>query len=132
MRTTADTNLLVRVIVADDPIQAALAQRQLANADLVALPVVALCEMVWTLSRAYNLKKSHVAVALRTLVNSHNIVTDRPAIDAGLAVLDAGGDFADGVIAYQGQMLGGQNFVSVDKEAVSLVAAQGIHAGLLA
>ena len=70
MRITADTNLLIRVIVADDPIQAALAQRQLANADLVALPVVALCEMVWTLSRAYNLKKSHVALALRTLVNS--------------------------------------------------------------
>ena len=29
-------------------------------------------------------------------------------------------------------MLGGQNFVSFDKEAVGLVAAQGIHAELLA
>jgi predicted nucleic-acid-binding protein len=132
MRITADTNLLVRVIVADDPIQAAFAQKQLAHADLVALPVVALCEMVWTLSRAYKLKGSHIALALRTLVNNHNVVTDRPVVEAGLAVLDAGGDFADGVIAYQGQMLGGQSFVSFDRDAVSLIAAQGIHAELLA
>ncbi len=132
MRITADTNLLIRVIVADDPIQTALAQKQLAHADLVALPVVALCEMVWTLSRAYKLRADHIALALRTLVNSSNVVTDRPAVDAGLAVLDAGGDFADGIIAYQGQMLGGQSFVSFDKDAVSLIAAQGIRAELLA
>jgi predicted nucleic-acid-binding protein len=132
VRVTADTNLLVRVIVADDPIQAALAQNQLAHADLVALPIAVLCEMVWTLSRAYKLKGSHIALALRTLVNSHNVVTDRLAVDAGLAVLDAGGDFADGVIAYQGLMLGGQSFVSFDQDAVSLIAAQGVHARLLA
>ena len=131
MRITADTTVLVRVIVADDPIQTALAQEQLAHADLVALPVVALCEMAWTLSRAYKLKAAHIALALRTLVSSYNVVTDRSAVDAGLAVLDAGGDFADGILAYQGQMLGGQSFVSFDKDAVSLIAAQGIDAELM-
>jgi predicted nucleic-acid-binding protein len=132
MRITADTNLLIRVIVADDLVQTALAQKQLADADLVALPIVALCEMAWTLSRAYKLNGNHIALALRTLVNSYNVVTDRSAVDAGLAVLDAGGDFADGIIAHQGQMLGGQSFVSFDKAAVSLIAAQGIRAELLA
>jgi predicted nucleic-acid-binding protein len=132
MRITADTNLLIRVIVADDLVQTALAQKQLADADLVALPIVALCEMAWTLSRAYKLNGNHIALALRTLVNSYNVVTDRSAVDAGLAVLDAGGDFADGIIAHQGQMLGAQSFVSFDKAAVSLIAAQGIRAELLA
>lgn len=46
-------------------------------------------------------------------------------MDAGLAVLDAGGDFADGVIAYEGTWLGGDIFVSFDKKAVALLSIQG-------
>ena len=43
----------------------------------------------------------------------------------GNVLLEAGGDFADGVIAYEGRWLGGEAFVSFDKKAVSLIAAQG-------
>jgi hypothetical protein len=35
----------------------------------------------------------------------------RPAVEAGLSRLDAGGDFADGIIAYEGDWLGGEEFV---------------------
>jgi predicted nucleic-acid-binding protein len=42
-----------------------------------------------------------------------------------LALLDAGGDFADGVIAYEGSWLGADSFVSFDKKAVKLMEAQG-------
>jgi predicted nucleic-acid-binding protein len=48
-----------------------------------------------------------------------------------LAVLDKGGDFADGAIAYEGRWLGGEEFVSFDKEAVSLLQSQGKRARLL-
>jgi predicted nucleic-acid-binding protein len=41
-----------------------------------------------------------------------------------LALLDAGGDFADGVIAYDGTWLGAETFVSFDKKAVSLLKKQ--------
>ncbi len=41
------------------------------------------------------------------------------------------GDFADGVIAYEGSWLGGETFVSFDKKAVSLLVAQGQSARLL-
>jgi predicted nucleic-acid-binding protein len=54
-----------------------------------------------------------------------NVQANRPAVDAGLAVLEAGGDFADGVIAFEGQWLGGETFVSFDKQAVGLLQAQG-------
>jgi predicted nucleic-acid-binding protein len=37
----------------------------------------------------------------------------------------AHGDFADGVIAYEGAWLGGETFVSFDKKAVALLKAQG-------
>ena len=61
-----------------------------------------------------------------------NVVVNRPAVEAGLRVLEAGGDFADGVIAYDGNWLGGETFVSFDKRAVSLIRRQGQRAQLLA
>ena len=48
-----------------------------------------------------------------------------------MALLAAGGDFADGVIAYEGNWLGGDAFASFDKQAVRLVEAQGGAARLL-
>jgi predicted nucleic-acid-binding protein len=59
-------------------------------------------------------------------------VVNRPAVDAGLAILNAGGDLADGLIAYEGKWLGGETFYSFDKKAVSLLAKQGHQAELLA
>ena len=53
------------------------------------------------------------------------MVTNRPAVDAGLALLEAGGDFADGVIAYEGAWLGGETFVSFDKAAVTSLSELG-------
>lgn len=56
---------------------------------------------------------------------------NRPAVEAGLAILELGGDFADGVIAYEGNWLGGKTFVSFDKKAVALLKAQGQSMRLL-
>lgn len=56
---------------------------------------------------------------------------DRPAVEAGLALLEAGGDFADGAIAFEGHWLGREVFVSFDKQAVSLLKAQGHNAQLI-
>jgi len=49
----------------------------------------------------------------------------------GLAILDAGGDFADGVVAFDGQRFGGETFVSFDRKAVKLHREQGTSAQLL-
>jgi predicted nucleic-acid-binding protein len=65
------------------------------------------------------------------LLAGANVVLNRPAAEAGLAVLDAGGDFADGVIAYEGNWLGAETFVSFDKKAVKLIDAQGRSTRLL-
>ena len=46
-------------------------------------------------------------------------------------MLDAGGDFADGVIAYEGSWLGADIFVSFDKRAVKLMQSQGKPSRLL-
>jgi predicted nucleic-acid-binding protein len=46
-------------------------------------------------------------------------------------MLNVGGDFADGVIAYEGNWLGADTFVSFDKRAVKLLETQGKSARLL-
>ena len=56
---------------------------------------------------------------------------DRPAAEAGLALLDAGGGFADGVIAFEGARHGGETFVSFDRKAVKRLADGGRAARLL-
>jgi predicted nucleic-acid-binding protein len=125
MKITADTNVLVRAITGDNERQSKVAQAELANADVVALALPALCELVWVLSQGYKISSAEIAEAIRRLMNSVNVVVNRPAAEAGLALLDAGGDFADGVIAYEGNWLGADAFVSFDKKAVKLIEAQG-------
>ncbi len=132
MKVTPDTNVLVRAIVGDDKRQSKVAQTELANADVIALALPALCELVWVLSRGYKIPTAEIAEAIRRLINSANVVVNRPAVEAGLALLNAGGDFADGIIAYEGRWLGAETFISFDREAVTLIAAQGASARLLA
>lgn len=131
MKITADTNVLIRAAVQDDPHQARKATKVLQEAELVAVPVPVLCEFVWVLRRGYKKSASEVSEAIHRLTKSVNVVVNRPAIEAGLALLDAGGDFADGVIAYEGNWLGAEELVSFDASAVSLLQSQDVRARLL-
>ncbi|MES2193950.1 MAG: type II toxin-antitoxin system VapC family toxin [Pseudomonadota bacterium] len=130
MKITADTNVLVRALTEDHIQQSKAAQIALDTADMVALTIPTLCELVWVL-RSYRIQSSDIATTLRGLLDGTNIVVNRPAAEAGMAVLEAGGDFADGVIAYEGNWLGADTFISFDKKAVSLIEAQGKSAKLL-
>ncbi|MER9018328.1 type II toxin-antitoxin system VapC family toxin [Mesorhizobium sp. M0898] len=131
MRVTADTNVVLRAYVADDEGQAAIAVDLLAKADIVAVSLQALCEFAWVLARQYQTEPENIAAAIRALLNTANVVVNRPAVEAGLSVLDAGGDFADGVIAFDGGWLGGETFVSFDRKAVKLLSARGQSVQLL-
>jgi predicted nucleic-acid-binding protein len=131
MKITADTNVLVRALTEGHPEQSKAAQMALSKADLVALAMPALCELVWVL-QGYKIRPSDIAGAIRRLLNGVSVVVNRPAAEAGLAALEAGGDFADGVIAYEGSWLGADAFVSFDKKAVKLIEAGGGSARLLA
>jgi predicted nucleic-acid-binding protein len=125
MRITADTNVLVRAMTGDDTRQSKAAQTELARAEIVALATPALCELVWVLSQGYKIASTEIAEAIRRLISGANVVVNRPAVEAGLIMLDAGGDFADGMIAYEGTWLGAEVFVSFDKKAAKLIEAQG-------
>lgn len=121
MKITADTNVLVRALVQDDPEQAQVAVAVLQQAELVAVPLPVLCELVWVLRRVYQFQPSDCSAAIRALLQARGVVMDRPAVEMGLAVLDAGGDFADGVIAMEGRALGAHQLATFDKTAASLL-----------
>lgn len=115
----------------DDPKQARTAAKLLREASLIAVPLVCLCELAWVLQRGAKLSREDVSAAIRSLMATGNITMNRPAAEAGLALLDAGGDFADGVMAHEGYWLGGETFASFDKQAVALLTAQGQASRLL-
>jgi predicted nucleic-acid-binding protein len=131
MKITADTNVLVRALTEDHAAHSKVAQQALSKAEIVAVTTPTLCELVWVL-RSYKIRPSDIATKIRELLNSSNVVSDRPAAEAGLAMLDLGGDFADGAIAYEGAWLGADTFASFDKKAVKLIESQGRSARLLA
>lgn len=131
MKIAVDTNVLIRAVVRDDPAQAKLAIKVLKQADLIAVTLPCLCEFGCVLRQVYGFTAGDVASAIRALLAVANVETNRPAVEAGLSVLEAGGDFADGVIAYEGCWLGGESFVSFDKKAVALLTAAGQSARLL-
>lgn len=131
MRVTADTNVLLRATIADDPNQARRAQELLGEAELVVMPLAALCEFVWASRSAYRRTAREIGDVIRAWLVSPTVRLDRRAVEAGLAILDAGGDFADGVIAFAGRQMGGTVFASFDRKAVALVAAAGGETRLL-
>ena len=131
MKVSIDTNVLVRVVLQDDPEQSRSASKLLREASLIAISLPCLCELVWVLLNGARLPKEKVADSIRTLLGATNVVMNRPAVEVGMTILAAGGDFADGIMAYEGSWLGGEIFISFDKKAVLLLTAQGQSARLL-
>lgn len=67
MKITVDTNVLVRAVVLDDPIQAAVATNLLMDATLIAVALPCLCELVWVLRKVYAFQAADAALAIRAL-----------------------------------------------------------------
>jgi len=132
VKVAVDTNILVRAVVRDDEQQADAAAALLLSAETIAVSVSCLCEFVWVLRRVYGFGQGEIDAAIDALLAAANVAANRPAVEAGLAMLKAGGDFADGVIAYEGRWLGGETFISFDKKAVALIAKRGQPASVLA
>lgn len=132
MKITVDTNLLVRMATGDNEAQARKALQIVSSAERVIVPLPCILELFWVLESVYRFSREEIAQSLITLTRPANVSTDAAAIDVGLRVHAAGGDFADGVIAAAGAAMGGEAFVSFDRKAVARVSAIGLsaqHAG---
>jgi len=131
VKIVADTNLLLRFVLGDNAKQYEVALEIMGRAQAVIVTNVALCELAWVLRSRYGVSRENIAATIVRLRETRNIVLDSVAVDTGLSILQAGADFADGMIAFEGMRLGGETFVSFDKKAVTAIAKQGLEAKLL-
>jgi predicted nucleic-acid-binding protein len=131
LKITADTNVLVRILMNESVPEGPRASNALRSAEQIVLTLPMLCELVWVLGRGYKKPRAEIADAIRSITAGETTLVDSAAVGAGLAMMDAGGDFADGVIAFEGRKLGGDVFVTFDKLAAKLIAADGGKVELL-
>src|SRR3546814_18272422 len=91
----------------------------------LAVTLPALCAFCWVLRKVYRYEAERVAAPVRLLIDAGNVAADRHAVEAGLAILEQGGDFAQWVLAPAGHWLGGEPCVSFARGSVGLLATQG-------
>ena len=80
---------------------------------------------MWVLRRVYVFTRADCRGAIEALMASQSVVPDRPAVAAGLQLLASVGDFADGVIAFGGRLLGSEQLATFDSKAVRRVSEVG-------
>lgn len=90
-----DTNVLVRLLVADDPGQARRAKVLVEKNDVVVATTV-LLEAEWVLRSSYGFDSGEISAALRRFLGLRQVAPEAPAVVAqALDAYDAGLDFAD-------------------------------------
>lgn len=113
-----DTNFLLRFLLRDDPIQSPIAHRYFADTNnTLILSMVTLCEAVWVMKKRIKLRNPVIVTVLQGLAKQSHIKFDRTIFEIGIAFLQAGGDFADGVIAYQVSQFDHAHLLTFDKDA---------------
>src|ERR1041384_7128013 len=117
MKAIVDTNILLRAILDDHPTQSPAAKAFMESQEFLSVTLPTLCEFAWVLRKGYKSSRQELSVALQTILAIPNISLDYEAVAAGLALMAEGGDFADGVIAYEGVRLGGEVLVTFDRDA---------------
>lgn len=121
-----DTNVLVRYLTQDDPIQSPqateLIEHRLTGRNPGFISVVAMAEMVWVLERAYGLNNDQIADAIeRTLQASELMVENEQQVFAAMTTLREGrGSFADALIGALGTRAGCSHTATFDRGALRL------------
>ena len=90
-----DTNLLVRILTNDDPIQARRAVKILKSDDIF-IPKTVLLETEWVLRHAYEIGRSHIIIGFQKLLGLPNVnVEDPDSIYQAISWYENKFDFAD-------------------------------------
>jgi predicted nucleic-acid-binding protein len=125
-----DTNVVVRVLVGDDPMQqqAALGRLRKIRADGggALVSAVVLAEVAWVLSSAYGYDRAQIAAALRGLLATPPfVVTPRPAAIAALAAYEKGpADFSDYLIVELARVEGCTKLLTFDRRLLKNPACE--------
>lgn len=118
-----DTNVLVRLLTNDDPVQAQCVQDAL-DAELRAgrecmVGHIVLCELVWVLARLYGYSVPQCQFAVGSLLEFAGLRFEAMPVvlRAFHAWQEGGGDWADHLIGTQMRALGCETVLTFDKRA---------------
>ena len=121
-----DTNVLVRYLTQDDPIQSAKArdviERRLTLANPGFVSIVAMVETVWVLERAYELTPIEIVGAVERILQTEVLVVEneQEVFTAMIALKQGQGSFADAVIGALGARRGCSRTLTFDRKALRL------------
>jgi predicted nucleic-acid-binding protein len=118
-----DTNILLRFLTADDPVQTARVDALFAASEKAGerlfVSVVVLCELSWTLrSRPYGLDRAQILAVIEKILGTGQFeVQHRSLVRRALADYGAGrADFADYLIGWQSLEAGCADTVTFDRK----------------
>jgi len=121
-----DTNILVRYLTQDDPIQSpkagAIVELRLTEEKPGFVSVVAMIEIVWVLERAYRLTAHEIVGAVERMLQIDVLVVEneQEVFTAMIALKDGQGTFADAVIAALGARMGCACTLTFNRKALRL------------
>lgn len=121
-----DSNILIRYLVQDDPLQspkaAEIIERRLSEENPGFVSIVAMVETVWVLDRAYGLATHEIAAAVERMLQADVLVVEREQeVFTAMIVLKQGkGSFADAVIAALCARAGCSCTLTFDRKALRL------------
>lgn len=121
-----DTNILVRYLAQDDPIQSPKArqiiERRLTEENPGFVSIVAMVETVWVLERAYRLANREIAAAVERVLQTDVLVVEheQEVFTAMIALKEGQGSFADALIAALGVRVGCSCTLTFDQKALRL------------
>ncbi len=117
-----DTNVLVRYLLRDDPVQAARAERELERNERFLIDSIVLCELVWVLETGYGFSRTEIAAALERILATAQFEIESK--DLALAALDdfrrSAADFSDCLIGRRNRAAGVPETVTFDRSLKGL------------
>ena len=129
---TLDTNVVVRLLIGDDPQQTPIAEQAFLSAIAtggVYLPDVVLAEVAWVL-RGYDLERGTRYQLLERLVRTSGVVVDD--IDAVIDALEQfslGGDLADQLILARSSSAAALPVLSFDRRFAASAGVELLRSG---
>lgn len=121
-----DTNILIRYLTQDDPVQSRKAteilERRLTDENPGFVSVVVMAEIVWVLDRAYGLADSEIVAAIERMLQIDVLLVEneQEVFTAMIMLKEGRGSFADALIAELGSRAGCLHTLTFDEKALRL------------
>jgi len=121
-----DTNVLLRYLTQDDPVQSPKAteivEQRFTREDPGFVSLVAMAEIVWVLNSVYGRTDREIAQTVERLLQADTLVlqNEQQVFTAMVALKQGWGGFSDALIAALGAWAGCESTLTFDKKALRM------------